>query len=53
VLIAKRNRYFAQRIEDLVNGEGTSFVAIGAGHYVGPDGIIALLAKDGFRVQKL
>jgi uncharacterized protein YbaP (TraB family) len=53
VLIAKRNLYFAQRIEELVKGEGTSFVAIGAGHYVGTDGIIALLAKDGFQVQKL
>jgi len=53
VLIAKRNRYFAQRIEDLIKGEGTSFVAIGAGHYVGPDGVIALLAQDGFQVQKL
>lgn len=53
VLIAKRNLYFAQRIEELVKGEGTSFVAIGAGHYVGTDGIIALLAKDGFQAQKL
>lgn len=53
VLIAKRNRYFAQRIEELVKGEGTSFVAIGAGHYVGADGIIALLAQDGVQVQKL
>jgi uncharacterized protein YbaP (TraB family) len=53
VLIAKRNRYFAQRIEDLVHGDGTSFVAIGAGHYVGADGVIALLAKDGLQTQKL
>jgi len=53
VLIAKRNLYFAQRIEELVKGEGTSFVAIGAGHYVGADGIIALLAQDGVQVQKL
>jgi uncharacterized protein YbaP (TraB family) len=53
VLIAKRNRYFAQRIEDLIGGDGISFVAIGAGHYVGPDGIIELLARDGYQVQKL
>jgi uncharacterized protein YbaP (TraB family) len=53
VLIARRNRYFAQRIEELVKGEGTSFVAIGAGHYVGADGVIALLAKDGFQARKL
>lgn len=53
VLIAKRNLYFAQRIEELVKGEGTSFVAIGAGHYVGADGILALLSKDGFQAQRL
>ncbi len=53
VLLAKRNLYFAQRIEELVQGQGTSFVAIGAGHYVGEDGIIALLAKDGLQVQRL
>jgi uncharacterized protein YbaP (TraB family) len=53
VLLAKRNLYFAQRIEELVKGQGTSFVAIGAGHYVGQDGIIALLSKDGLQVQRL
>jgi len=52
VLIAKRNLYFAQRIEELIKGEGTTFVAIGAGHYVGTDGIIALLAKDGFKAER-
>jgi uncharacterized protein YbaP (TraB family) len=52
VLIAKRNLYFAQRIEKLIKGEGTSFVAIGAGHYVGSEGIIALLAKDGFKAER-
>jgi uncharacterized protein YbaP (TraB family) len=53
VLVTKRNGYFAQRIEELIKGEGTSFVAIGAAHYAGPDGIIALLARDGYQVQKL
>jgi len=53
VLIARRNLYFAQRIEELVKGEGTSFVAIGAGHCVGADGVIALLGKDGLQAQKL
>ena len=43
----------AARIEDLIKGEGTSFVAVGAAHYAGPDGIIALLARDGYVVQKL
>ncbi len=53
MLVTKRNGYFAQRIEELIKGEGASFVAIGAAHYAGPDGIIALLARDGYQVQKL
>jgi uncharacterized protein YbaP (TraB family) len=53
VLVAKRNRCFAERIEDLIKGEGTSLVAIGAAHYVGPDGILALLARDGYQVRRL
>lgn len=50
ILIAQRNLAFAHHIEDLVRGDGTSFVAVGAAHYVGPDGIIALLRKDGYTV---
>jgi uncharacterized protein YbaP (TraB family) len=53
VVIAQRNLYFAQRIEELVKGSGTSFVTVGAGHYVGREGILALLAKDGYPTQKL
>jgi uncharacterized protein YbaP (TraB family) len=30
-----------------------SFVAIGAGHFVGPDGILAELAKRGINAERI
>jgi uncharacterized protein YbaP (TraB family) len=28
-------------------------IAVGAGHLAGPDSVISLLKKDGFRVERL
>ena len=47
VLLVQRNRAFAAGIEQLLNGDGVSFVAVGAAHLVGPDSVVADLAKDG------
>jgi uncharacterized protein YbaP (TraB family) len=47
ILLVQRNKAFATRIETLLKGEGTVFVAIGAAHLVGPDSVEADLAKDG------
>jgi uncharacterized protein YbaP (TraB family) len=51
-LLADRNRAFATKIEQLLSGEGVTFVAVGAGHLVGPDSIQAALAKDGFQAVR-
>jgi uncharacterized protein len=51
-LIADRNRAFATKIEQLLNGDGVAFVAIGAGHLVGPDSVQAALAKDGLQAVR-
>jgi uncharacterized protein YbaP (TraB family) len=52
LLIAKRNQGFATQIDGLLKGTGTSFVAIGAAHLVGPDGVAALLEKQGWKVER-
>jgi len=52
ILVVKRNQGFAEQIDKLLKGDGTSFVAIGAGHLVGPDGVPALLTKLGYSVQR-
>lgn len=51
-LLADRNRRFAARIEALArSGRGHVFVVVGAGHLVGPDGVPALLRRDGLKVE--
>ena len=52
-LFDERNRAMAGRIEQFLEGGGNYFVVVGAGHLVGPEGIIALLAGRGFDAEPL
>lgn len=52
LLVVKRNQNFAAQIQDLLKGDGVSFVAVGAGHLVGKDGVPALLEKQGYKVVR-
>jgi uncharacterized protein len=53
VLIVRRNQLWAEKLaQRLKRGRGTSFVAVGAGHLVGPDSLIAALAKRGLMVER-
>lgn len=47
VLIVRRNQAWADTIKTLLEGSGTVFVAVGAGHLVGPDSVQAALARRG------
>ena len=53
VLLVDRNRNFARQIETLLKGDGTIFVAIGAGHLAGPDSVQAQLAKLGTETERV
>jgi uncharacterized protein YbaP (TraB family) len=52
-VILRRNEKFAEKISDRLQGSGTAFVAVGAGHLCGQDGIPALLEKRGFTVTRI
>lgn len=52
LLVVKRNQNFTAQIQDLLKGDGVSFVAIGAGHLVGADGVPTMLEKAGFKVTR-
>lgn len=52
VLVVKRNENFTTQIAEMLKGDGVSFVAIGAGHLVGKDGVPAMLEKQGFKVVR-
>ena len=51
-LVVKRNQNFTEQIQDLLKGDGVSFVAIGAGHLVGKDSVPAMLEKQGHKVTR-
>jgi hypothetical protein len=48
-----RNREFAAGIAQLIDAGGRWFVALGAAHMVGDQGIPALLAARGYRVERI
>lgn len=50
-LIVERNRRWARQIEDMLQGAGTTFVAVGALHLSGDDGVLALLRAGGFEID--
>ncbi|HEX9277689.1 MAG TPA: TraB/GumN family protein [Casimicrobiaceae bacterium] len=52
-LIDERNRLMADRIADIARSGPKSFVAVGALHLVGKDGIVELLRRRGFTVRQL
>lgn len=52
ILVVKRNQNFTTQIEEMLKGEGVSFVAVGAGHLVGKDGVPAMLQKQGYKVVR-
>lgn len=53
VFVADRNRAWTQALAREMAGSGTDFVAVGALHMVGPDGLPELLKARGFRVERV
>ncbi|MGI9324371.1 MAG: TraB/GumN family protein [Pseudomonadales bacterium] len=52
-LLDERNKQMVQKIKGYLAGDGISMIIIGAAHYVGQAGIIALLEKEGIRGQRI
>jgi uncharacterized protein YbaP (TraB family) len=53
VLVVQRNVRWAQELKAKLAGSGVSFVAVGAGHLVGPDSLQAQLEKLGIRTERV
>lgn len=53
VLFVHRNAAWLPVIQRELNGSGTAFVAVGAGHLLGPDGLVAQLRARGVRVDRV
>jgi uncharacterized protein YbaP (TraB family) len=52
-LIVDRNNQWVRNMESYLNGSGNTMVIVGAAHLVGPDGLVNLLRKRGYKVVKL
>ncbi|QOP41818.1 TraB/GumN family protein [Sulfurimonas marina] len=52
-LIVKRNIAWLPQIKHYLTTEKTEFILVGAGHLVGPDGLLQALKKEGYKVTKL
>jgi uncharacterized protein YbaP (TraB family) len=49
----ERNQRWIPQIEAMLKTPGVRFIAVGDGHFLGPDGVPALLRKDGWRVERV
>lgn len=52
-LLVGRNRNWTIRLVTMLSSKARPFVAVGAAHLAGPDGLPAMLAAHGYRVTRL
>jgi uncharacterized protein YbaP (TraB family) len=53
VLLTDRNIAWSKQLKTKLDGKGVSFVAVGAGHLVGPDSVQVQLAKLGIKAERV
>lgn len=53
ILLVDRNRAWADWIIDRLDRPGTVMIAVGAGHFEGPDAVQEILAQRGFAFERL
>lgn len=53
VILVDRNRNWIPRIEGWLAAKHDYFVACGTAHLVGPDSVIAMLEKKGYKVERI
>jgi uncharacterized protein len=52
-MLTNRNKAWANILAARLKQPGTSFVSVGAAHLVGPEGVPALLAQMGYKVERV
>jgi uncharacterized protein len=51
-LLVRRNTNWVKQIDTMLKGSGTQFIAVGAGHLLGADSVLAQLGKLGYKVER-
>lgn len=52
-LVAERNRNWVPAIDTCLQQSQPCFIVVGAAHLVGPDGLVTLLKRKGYRVEQM
>lgn len=52
-LIVARNANWTDAIDTMMKGEGSIFIAVGAGHLVGDDSVVSMLSARGYAVERV
>ncbi|HPI48355.1 MAG TPA: TraB/GumN family protein [Hyphomonadaceae bacterium] len=52
-LLADRNANWVVKIEEMLQGSGTTFIAVGAAHLIGPDSVLAMLDAKGIKSERI
>lgn len=53
IMVFRRNRIMADRIDELIRQQNTVFCAVGAGHLGGEQGVLRLLKQRGYRLKPI
>ena len=51
-LVVQRNQVWTEKLTKMLQGEGVTFVAVGAAHLAGPDSVLKMLEAKGFTVTR-
>lgn len=52
-LVSRRNRMWLGTINPLLKRPGATMITVGAAHFGGKDGLLALICNEGYRVERL
>ena len=52
-LLTNRNANWVVQVEEMLKGKGVIFIAVGAGHLVGPESVIAMLEAKGIKPERV
>lgn len=52
-LLLNRNANWVMQIQEMLKGKGVIFIAVGAGHLIGPDSVLAMLKAKGIASERV
>lgn len=52
-LMVDRNADWVARIEEIMAGSDDYFIAVGAGHLIGADGVVEMLERKGYAIERV